>query len=328
MEFKWKGFSREEILNWTSIREYELKCGEEIDFLSHDASFEKHLSNSNAKFVIIGIEESLGPQANLGKSGAENGFKSFLKAFLNVQSNRFLDLKNITLAGYLNAHHQENKTADKLRDEVAIIDYQVLQKVSCIFKHGKTPIVIGGGHNNAYPIIKAWFEAKKSKINILNLDPHADFRALEGRHSGNSFSYAYEENMLDKYAVFGLQESYNSENMLQEMESKNGVSWISQEKILQEPNPLNLFSRYIEQFKRRPTGLEIDMDSIAYLPVSAYSPSGFSLEEARRYLIHATKHLSVSYLHLPEAAPRNEREETITGKSLTYLVTDFIKNKV
>jgi formiminoglutamase len=28
---------------------------------------------------------------------------------------------------------------------------------------------------------------------------HSDFRILEGRHSGNGFSYAYEEGFLKKY---------------------------------------------------------------------------------------------------------------------------------
>jgi arginase family enzyme len=30
-------------------------------------------------------------------------------------------------------------------------------------------------------------------VNAINFDAHSDFRILEGRHSGNGFSYAYEE---------------------------------------------------------------------------------------------------------------------------------------
>jgi formiminoglutamase len=37
------------------------------------------------------------------------------------------------------------------------------------------------------------------------------------------------------------------------------------------------------------------------------------------------KSRKVQYLHLPEAAPKNEKEEAIVGKTLAYLVTDFIK---
>lgn len=34
-------------------------------------------------------------------------------------------------------------------------------------------------------------------------------RPMNGRHSGNGFLFAFEENYLDKYVVFGLHESYN-----------------------------------------------------------------------------------------------------------------------
>jgi formiminoglutamase len=39
-------------------------------------------------------------------------------------------------------------------------------------------------------------------VNAINFDAHSDFRILEGRHSGNGFSYAYEEGFLKKYFIF------------------------------------------------------------------------------------------------------------------------------
>jgi formiminoglutamase len=38
-------------------------------------------------------------------------------------------------------------------------------------------------------------------VNAINFDAHSDFRILEGRHSGNGFSYAYEEAFLKKYFI-------------------------------------------------------------------------------------------------------------------------------
>jgi arginase family enzyme len=37
-------------------------------------------------------------------------------------------------------------------------------------------------------------------VNAINFDAHSDFRILEGRHSGNGFSYAYEEG-FQKYFI-------------------------------------------------------------------------------------------------------------------------------
>ena len=73
-------------------------------------------------------------------------------------------------------------------------------------------------------------------------------------------------------------------------------------------------------------GVELDMDAIIDMPSSAFTPSGFSLEEARKYVIKCAKSKKAAYLHLPEAAPKNEREEAIVGKALAYLVSDFIKS--
>jgi formiminoglutamase len=71
----------------------------------------------------------------------------------------------------------------------------------------KNPII--GGHNNSYGNIKGTALAKGKPVNAINFDAHSDFRILEGRHSGNGFSYAYEEGFLKKF-YFGLHENYTS----------------------------------------------------------------------------------------------------------------------
>ena len=83
-----------------------------------------------------------------------------------------------------------------------------------IVSAGKTPIVIGGGHNNAYGNIKGTSLALNKPINVINFDAHTDFRALEGRHSGNGFSYAFQEGFLNNYFIFGIHENYSSKAVL------------------------------------------------------------------------------------------------------------------
>jgi formiminoglutamase len=60
------------------------------------------------------------------------------------------------------------------------------------------------------------------------------------------------------------------------------------------------------------------------MPSSAYTPSGFSVENARNYIRKLAHHKKCVYLHLPEGAPTNIQEEKIVGKTLAYLVWDFI----
>ena len=64
------------------------------------------------------------------------------------------------------------------------------------------------------------------------------------------------------------------------------------------------------------------------MPTSAFTPSGFSIEEARIYLRELAKQKDIVYLHLTEGSPKTEIENKVVGKSLTYFVLDFIKENL
>ncbi len=101
---------------------------------------------------------------------------------------------------------KEEKDCENLRNLCSQLDERVAAVVNKIAAAGLEIIVIGGGNNNSFPIIKGVFETSKAKdknfsLAVANCDSHADFRPLEGRHSGNPFSYAYEHGYL-KNIVF------------------------------------------------------------------------------------------------------------------------------
>ena len=315
MSFYFEYFNTENLSQLFSVREGEEKLGQKVRVNSTPIDL-------NGKFVIIGVAEDIGPRANLGFAGAEAGFNAFITRFLNVQSNRFLNGSEVVVYGVVRCTETfSNSDLVELRNTVEHLDLLLEEVLQVVFSSGGIPIVIGGGHNNAYPIIKAYSHVNQKKIDIINIDPHADFRKLEGRHSGNSFSYAMQEGYLGKYTVLGLHQSYNSESMLQDLE-KNGVDFTFFEDYIDDKE---LFYRDLFKFEEKQFGLEIDMDTIKQMPSSAYTPSGFSVEEIRRALRFLANSSKVVYLHLPEAAPQNEREATFVGKVITYLVTDFIK---
>ena len=315
MSFYFEYFNTENLSQLFSVREGEEKLGQKVRVNSTPIDL-------NGKFVIIGVAEDIGPRANLGFAGAEAGFNAFITRFLNVQSNRFLNGSEIIVYGVVRSSETfSNSDLVELRNTVEHLDLLLEEVLQVVFSSGGIPIVIGGGHNNAYPIIKAYSHVNQKKIDVLNIDPHADFRKLEGRHSGNSFSYAKQEGALGKYTVLGLHQSYNSESMLQDLE-KQGVDFTFFEDYIDDKE---LFYRDLFKFEDKQFGLEIDMDTIKQMPSSAYTPSGFSVEEIRRALRFLANASKVVYLHLPEAAPQNEREATFVGKVITYLVTDFIK---
>ncbi|WP_133241471.1 arginase family protein [Balneicella halophila] len=106
---------------------------------------------------------------------------------LNIQENQFITGKDILILGHLDFfedvmdfEYMSKKEGDAL---VKKIDNEVSSLVQQIIDCKKTPIIVGGGHNNAYGNLKGLSLAKKTPINVVNLDAHTDLRKLEERHS-------------------------------------------------------------------------------------------------------------------------------------------------
>src|SRR4051812_8314520 len=211
-----KCYSKPEILSMTHTRRFETKLGERLQAISNASNLEASLITSTAKFVLVGIPEDIGVKANYGIGGTETVWKPFLDRFVNIQSNDFLEGDEILLLGHFdfteissliegNAHSFEEKV-DAYRHAVNEIDEAVEPLIKIICQSGKIPIVIGGGHNNAYPLLKGaskgLYKSEQiplASLNCVNLDAYADLRPLEGRHSGNAFSYAEADGFLQKY---------------------------------------------------------------------------------------------------------------------------------
>lgn len=309
---------------YISKREGECKLGEKLNFISVDG-----IDKSDVDFIVLGIPEDIGPRANCGKGGAQHAWECFLEKFLNIQDNLYLHGDKVGILGALDCSDLMSQSLEadihELRTLCLSLDQRVTELIRRIVEAGKIPIVIGGGHNNAYGIIKGTSLAIQDAIAVINCDPHADFRALEGRHSGNGFSYAQSEGYLNEYLVFGAHESYNSEHILKQLSPS--FKMITLDDILRKGySILDALNGSLQLLNNHKIGLEFDMDGIANMPSSAIGPSGLSVNVARQFIMHVAKNKSCYYLHLPEAAPLdNDNSRNIVGKTLAYLVSDFIK---
>ena len=310
--FEFSKFTLSDIEKRTSQREGEVRIGETIQ------------KESTKKYCILGIEESVGPRANLGNTGAENGFEVFLSKFLNMQANRFLSCEDVEVLGKISFVHTLEGT-EHARTLVDELDFFVTDVLGVHLNENQIPIVIGGGHNNCYPILKHLSQQKKEALNVVNLDPHADYRILEGRHSGNGFSYAFKMSYLKKYFVLGLHESYNSEEMLGRLEKDGHLFTFFEDYLTGKSRFSDDFEKYKKEIDQQSYGIGLDLDALVDMPSSAASPTGVTLERARIYMRYFAASKHVSYLHLPEGAPLNAIENKKVGKALAYLVTDFLK---
>lgn len=335
-------FSKEEANQYISVREGETKLGESITY--PHGSLHETLAKFNGKYVIIGVPEDIGPRANMGKIGARNTWPVFLKSFLNIQHNEFIEPNEIIILGHLPIDDLLN-TADqldakipaelsRLRELVSIIDERLTRVIKAIVSENKIPIVIGGGHNNAFGIIEGTVAGKQKGnenlvgIGVINIDPHADIRALEGRHSGNAFSYAFEKELMTSYHVIGLHENYNSNAALEKFKKHNSnFSYTTFESVLDNNTSINdLVSEAILKMGQLPIGIEIDFDGIEQIPSSAKTPSGWQVNDVRKFIRLLANNKNIAYLHLTESAPESIENDTfLIGKIITFLVSDFVK---
>lgn len=341
-----KFYNKQDILTLTHIRKFETKLGELIKCYGEKNSLEQALELTDCNYVLFGIPEDIGIKANQGIGGADSAWFPFLSSFLNIQSNDFLSGENVLLLGHFdfndlklliesNAATPDEKL-EAYRHAVNMIDEEVEHLVKIITQYKKIPVIIGGGHNNAYPAIKGAAKGLHkaelvplAQINCINLDAHADCRPIEGRHSGNPFRYADEDGFLNKYCVIGLHENYMQQNVLFDIANNPFIDFISYEEIFihERKNFIQAIAHATGFTEETFTGIELDLDSIEKVLSSAITPSGISSLHARQYVNFVATDAKVAYLHICEGATRSEDdvEDGSTGKLISYLVSDFIK---
>lgn len=327
-------FSEENITEFISLRNGERKLGESVSVITNIETSSEILQNSNAKFVILGVPEDIGVQMNYGNPGAHTAFIPALKTLLNTQENQFINGNDILILGYLDYLKERTnfKASDRANGDELVkrIDTELSMWITAIVNAGKIPIVIGGGHNNAYGNLKGLSEAVKNAINVVNIDAHTDLRKLEERHSGNGFSYALEHGFLDRYFMFGLHENYTPQYIFDMMHNHDNLEYVLFEDIAVYKTTSfdDELNRALDFINEKPFGIEIDLDCIQYFPSSAMTPSGFTPEEVRRFTHLLAKNKNANYIHICEGSPAVMNDTNAikqVGKFISYLITDFIK---
>lgn len=335
-------FYTEDVAKITNHRSGEIKFGEKMITLPKNEDIFTFLKNAPAPFVLFGIPEDIGVKANFGRTGTASAFFDAIKSLANMQHNKFYKANNLIVLGYLDVEKEMQEAAnldpyDKdqrkiLFDLVSKIDKNISHIVCSIIKAKKIPILVGGGHNNAYGNIKGLALAKGKAVNAINFDAHTDFRIMEGRHSGNGFTYAHDEGFLSKYFIFGLHENYVSKSVFNTIKDlPNTIKFNSYEEI--EVRNEKKFETELEValsfIKNENFGIEIDLDAIPNIYSSAMTNTGFSVEKARRFIHFFGKNKNATYLHICEGAPTLDKTNNnhLTGKLIATMITDFMKSK-
>ena len=340
-------YTKQELLDQVKLRKYETKLGERLRVL--ELGKDSLALHTDAKYVCFGIPESIGILGDHGTRGAESTWFHFVNSFLNLQSSDQCSGDEIILAGYFdfspvmniiesNFSNSEERI-NACRHAVAnIIDEEVEEFVKLVVLSGKIPVVIGGGHNNAYPIVKAsaksLFKLEKTPkafVNVINLAATADYKIMEGRHSGNPFRYAMEEGFLNRYAVIGLQENVNPQSMMDDLYGNVNIHYHTYEEIFVEER-LNFIQSVSQSFSfidDHPISMELDLDVVSSVSSSGQNPSGISVNEARQFMRFSGHYPNICSLHICEGATAQlHGDSQQLAKLIAFLVTDFVKSRV
>lgn len=341
-----KIYNKQDVLSLTRLRRFETKLGERLHVISDRNDLRRSIEESPATCVLFGIPEDIGAKGNFGIGGADTLWIPFLQSFVNIQSNDFFDGKEVLLLGHFDfgdiqylidtTAKGELEKIEAYRHAVNTIDEEVEQLAKIITECRKLPIVIGGGHNNSYPLIKGaakgWHKAgitQLAQINCINLDAHADYRPAEGRHSGNAFRYAEEDGFLQKYCVVGLHENYLPQNSWTDIVNNPFIDCITFEDIFvhEKRTFLQAVHHATDFTSDTLTGIDVDLDGIQNTLSSAMTPVGISPIHARQYITFAASAAKPAYLHICEGATRlsDGRTDATSGKLISYLVSDFVK---
>ncbi|MBU2114095.1 MAG: formimidoylglutamase [Gammaproteobacteria bacterium] len=334
--------SQQQLEQYCATRSGEVRVGAAVRLPKQQLDLTEQLAQAKAdgcRFVLLGVPEDIGPRANLGQPGANAGWQAFLSKFLNLQSNDFIAANTILLLGAIACddlqQRAQNADINLLRQLVDELDTRLDTVAQAIFNAGLLPLVIGGGHNNSYPLLKALSTVSQKRANSANLDPHSDFRPREGRHSGNGFSYAHHAGYLQHYFVLGLHELKNSAATLAQLHQAK-AEYCSYQRIFvrQELNYQQALEQCIDFVVQGDgdIGIELDTDSISLMPVSAFTNCGISVQSAEQFVYQLARLPRSRYLHLAEAAPAQHPSGLSAGLNeagqvLCALVFAFIQGK-
>lgn len=216
------------------------------------------------------------------------------------------------------------KTLEETHDKLA-------ETVSLLIANNVIPIVLGGGHDIAFPNFLGFSKGKQT-VGVINIDTHLDFRKpIPKRNSGTSF-----RQMLDhhtsalnamNFVEVGIQSFANSEEHYTEL-TERGATVFSLRDV-REDGMTKVMELAYELAAASTDSLYIsfDMDAVkgSDAPgVSASLPTGLTAEEFLVAALFAGKRRKVKMIDLVELNPKYDidgRTAKLAALAIMYFLT-------
>ena len=276
--------------------------------------------------VIVGVPQDIGVERNGGRAGAALAPSAIRIALSKLTLGPLADGVAsgeivIADAGDIDV---SGKTLEQIHDEQHDI-------VSAILSAGHLPIILGGGHDCAWPTLRA-LETNGLPYGVINIDAHADVRPLkEGRaHSGSAFhqllSLTPSHLLAGGFAEFGLQ-PHSVANAHLDFVRHNGMQVWTLDEIREHGVPAAWQRVWDSCSLAKRTYVSLDMDAFAsaYAPgVSAPAADGFIPAEIAPCLRHAARSGSLVAFDVVECNPVFDIDGR-TAKLAAVMILEVIK---
>ena len=309
------------------------------------------------RIAVLGVPEDVGVRANLGRPGTRRMWREALRALAHMQANATIDASRIAVMGAVDVRDIQcrGKAADRaldaarreasaggrraaraaesaaaslaqLRELCAEVDGRVESVIGAVRDAGAVPIVVGGGHNNALGILAGCAKSAGRAMRCVNVDLHGDLRAMEGRHSGNPFTYALHGGMLERYAVIGLQECTANGAVLDALRDPRMRALTLDAIVRGEIDLAGSVDAAVTHVGSGPATIELDIDCVSGAPASATAASGLSPRELRMCASRLSRELDVHAAHIAEGAPGlGSWPDGMLAKLVAELICDIAK---
>ncbi len=274
-------------------------------------------------FAILSFASDEGVRRNKGRVGARNGPFQIQRELAKLAVH--FDEKKVGIS--------DAGTVFCATGNLEAVGLLFSEKILSVLENDYFPIVLGGGHETAYPhfsALKSFFKGKQ-KLGIVNIDAHLDMRTYEnGQHSGSPFRQILDDSLVEGfdflYFPIGIREESNNSSMISLMK-ESGQEYLrletiyENEKLIEEK--LGIFLDKLDKVY-----LTIDMDCFpaAYAPgVSASAPDGLLPFHVKKIISILAKSGKLASMDIVEVNPGYDRDN-ITSKLAANLIYYTIEN--
>ncbi|MBC7397543.1 MAG: formimidoylglutamase [Bdellovibrionales bacterium] len=281
----------------------------------------------DGKFSWIGFPDDLGVKNVNGRAGAKEGPAKCWEYFQKLKG--------------------KNPLLSALSKEVRVAigpdlswnhDSATAEAVECLTALDLSKdalIVVGGGHDYAYPWLKAFREngGKELRLGCLNLDAHFDLRSAQPlMTSGSAFRRAIEEGILEgeRLIEFGIQAHCNAPE-LWHFADQHQITVVPFERC-RNGSAVREFESALRKLDSLCDviliSLDLDALSFAYAPgVSAPQGEGFTASEVYQMLEVAGSDKKVASLGIYELNPALDVQD-LTSRLAAQAAWHFLNAKL